>query len=167
SPGSAGTLETDPDSGTATGVILSDGDGNVSSPPRLRSSATDLGSSERRASDTSLSDTALNATGRRSASSAGLGADSGAKSGVITGSSSAPSTPVPEGVSTDVGSQGRGVTAPYRLLCESVTFPGELDRHFLSGSSASDLGVTVMISSTLPILGSAVARCLWESHWRE
>ncbi|CAM9772340.1 unnamed protein product, partial [Ectocarpus sp. 13 AM-2016] len=164
SPGSTATLEADPDSGTATQGTLSDGDGNVSSPPRLRSSATDLGS---RASDTSLSDTALNATGRRSTSPAGLGADSGANSGVTTGSSSAPSTPVPEGVSTDVGSHGRGVTAPYRLLCESVTFPGELDRHFLSGSSASDLGVTVMISSTLPILGSAVARCLWESHWRE
>lgn len=36
-----------------------------------------------------------------------------------------------------------------------------------SGSSASDLGVTVGPSSSPPILGSAVARCLWESHWRE
>ncbi|CAM9718290.1 unnamed protein product, partial [Ectocarpus fasciculatus] len=165
SPGSTAALEADPDSGI--GGVLSDGDGGVSSPPRLRSSATDLGSSARRASDTNLSDAAHNANGRRSTSSTGLSADSGARSGATTGFSSAPSTPVPGGVSTDVGSQGRGVTAPYRLLCESVTFPGELDRHFLSGSSASDLGVTVTISSTLPILESAVARCLWESHWRE
>lgn len=26
---------------------------------------------------------------------------------------------------------GRGLTAPYRLLCEAVSSPGELDRHFL------------------------------------
>lgn len=29
------------------------------------------------------------------------------------------------------GGAGGGITAPYRLLCELVTSPGELDRHFL------------------------------------
>lgn len=38
---------------------------------------------------------------------------------------------------------------------------------YCSGSSASDLGVSVGPSGYPPVLGSAVARCLWESHWRE
>lgn len=37
----------------------------------------------------------------------------------------------------------------------------------VSGSQASDLGVSLGPSSSAPILGCAVARCLWESHWRE
>ncbi|CAM9874990.1 unnamed protein product [Ascophyllum nodosum] len=63
---------------------------------------------------------------------------------------------------------GEGLTLPYRMLCETVSRPGKLDRHFLSGSSASDLGVAVTgATNNAPLLESAVARCLWESHWRE
>ncbi|CAM9325607.1 unnamed protein product, partial [Laminaria digitata] len=74
---------------------------------------------------------------------------------------------LPRGEQGGAGGRGKGLTAPYRLLCEAVSAPGELDRHFLSGSSAADLGVTVECSSGTPALGSAVARCLSESHWRE
>ncbi|CAN0079411.1 unnamed protein product [Pylaiella littoralis] len=99
-----------------------------------------------------------------------------AKSGVAGDVSQAGGRSVPAAahaaaaVDTRGGGRRRGgaeATAPYRLLCELVSSPGELDRHFLSGSQASDLGVSLGPSSSAPILGCAVARCLWESHWRE
>jgi Protein of unknown function (DUF1769)/Protein of unknown function, DUF547 len=52
-----------------------------------------------------------------------------------------------------------------RLLASLVNGKNELDKSFLKGG-AVEVGITIADSVGL-LKGSLVARCLWESHWRE
>jgi hypothetical protein len=52
-----------------------------------------------------------------------------------------------------------------RLLASLVSGKNELDKSFLKGG-AVELGITIADSNGL-LKGCLVARCLWESHWRE
>eukprot|EP00752_Nemacystus_decipiens_P007824 g6989.t1 len=141
------------------------GDGVASPPPQLRSPRPDA------AAPRSVSDNPHTAGRNSSSPQQGGAIDDGSQQtrrSASDPSTSAATVAPAAGVAPAAVEGGRGgMTPPYRMLCELLTSPRELDRHFLSGSNASDLGVTVGPSSSPPILGSTVARCLWESHWRE